>query len=182
MQVWAVLKPGFLAFLEEPLSTKLLDIIVFDVLPTTIESGESGVYLAKQIKESNPLRYAFKVSVAFSVLLTLIISFWNFCFNNNYNIGKCQKVSCGNRTIDLRTSSNGKVKDWITAINDVGLRPHEGWCRPHRFGSFAPPRGLTEDGSQAQWFIDGQAAFEAIASAIQDAKSEVNSSSAKTTY
>ncbi|KAJ0079809.1 hypothetical protein Patl1_22330 [Pistacia atlantica] len=111
-KVWAVLKPG------------------------------SGVYLAKQIKESNPLCYAFK-------------------------------VSCGNRTVDLRTTSNGKVKEWIGAINDAGLRPHEGWCHPHRFGSFAPPRGLTEDGSQAQWFIDGQAAFEAIASAIEDAKSEI---------
>lgn len=50
----------------------------------------------------------------------------------------------------------------------------EGWCCPHRFGSFAPTRGLTVDGSQAQWFVDGEAAFEAIASAIQDAKSEVH--------
>ena len=40
------------------------------------------------------------------------------------------------------------------------------------FGSFAPIRGLTEDGSQAQWFVDGQATFEAIATSIQDAKSE----------
>lgn len=47
---------------------------------------------------------------------------------------------------------------------------------PHRFGSFAPPRGLIEDGSQAQWFIDGKDAFEAIASAIERAKSEVYSS------
>ncbi|RZB70601.1 Serine carboxypeptidase II-3 [Glycine soja] len=37
------------------------------------------------------------------------------------------------------------------------------------FGSFAPIRGLTEDGSQAQWFVDGQATFEAIATSIQDA-------------
>lgn len=69
--------------------------------------------------------------------------------------------------------SSSKVKDWVASINDAGLRPPEGWCHPHRFGSFAPPRGLTEDGSQAQWFIDGRAAFEAIASAIEDAKSEV---------
>jgi hypothetical protein len=32
---------------------------------------------------------------------------------------------------------------------------------------------LIEDGSQAQWFIDGQAAFEVIASSIENAKSEV---------
>ncbi|KAK7289969.1 hypothetical protein RIF29_04041 [Crotalaria pallida] len=33
--------------------------------------------------------------------------------------------------------------------------------------SFAPPRGLIEDGCQAQCFVDGQAAFEAIASSIR---------------
>jgi phosphatidylserine/phosphatidylglycerophosphate/cardiolipin synthase-like enzyme len=32
---------------------------------------------------------------------------------------------------------------------------------------------LVEDGSQAQWFIDGEAAFEVIASSIENAKSEV---------
>lgn len=69
--------------------------------------------------------------------------------------------------------SNAKVSEWVTAINEAGLKPHEGWCHPHRFGSFAPQRGLSEDGCQAQWFIDGQAAFEAIASAIENAKSEV---------
>lgn len=82
-------------------------------------------------------------------------------------------MSCGNRSIKLRTKSNRKVRDWVAAINDAGLRPPEGWCHPHRFGSFAPPRGLTDDGSQAQWFIDGRAAFEAIASSIEEAKSEV---------
>ncbi|KAL5983661.1 hypothetical protein ACLOJK_017751 [Asimina triloba] len=82
-------------------------------------------------------------------------------------------VSCGNRTIKIRAKSNGKVKDWVAAINDAGLRPPEGWCHPHRYGSFAPPRGLTEDGSHAQWLIDGQAAFDAIASSIEEAKSEI---------
>lgn len=76
--------------------------------------------------------------------------------------------------------NRSKVKDWVAAINDAGLRPPEGWCHPHRYGSFAPPRGLIEDGSQAQWFIDGRAAFEAIASAIEAAKSEVCFSTALT--
>ena len=84
-----------------------------------------------------------------------------------------EKVTCGSRSIRLRAKSSAKVKDWVASINDAGLRPPEGWCHPHRFGSFAPPRGLSEDGSQAQWFVDGQAAFEAIASSIEDAKSEV---------
>ncbi|OMO55717.1 Phospholipase D family [Corchorus capsularis] len=66
------------------------------------------------------------------------------------------KVTC--------TKSSAKVKNWVAAINDAGLRPPEGWCHPHCFGSFAPPRGLTEDGSQAQWFVDVKAAFDAIAS------------------
>lgn len=82
-------------------------------------------------------------------------------------------MTCGNRSIRIRAKSSAKIKDWVAAINDAGLRPPEGWCHPHRFGSFAPPRGLTEDGSQAQWFVDGRAAFEAIASSIEDAKSEV---------
>lgn len=83
------------------------------------------------------------------------------------------KVSSGGRTIKLRTRSSAKVKDWVTAIN-AARRPPEGWCHPHRFGSFAPPRGLTEDGSVVQWFIDGHAAFDAIASSIEEAKSEVS--------
>ncbi|XP_028795874.1 phospholipase D zeta 1 [Neltuma alba] len=83
------------------------------------------------------------------------------------------RVTCGNRSIRIRVKSTSKVKDWVAAINDAGLRPPEGWCHPHRYGSFAPPRGLIEDGSQAQWFVDGRAAFEAIASSIEDAKSEI---------
>ncbi|KAK1291392.1 Phospholipase D p1 [Acorus calamus] len=141
-KVWAVLKPGFLALLEDPFDAKLLDIIVFDVLPSSDGNGEGRVSLAKETKERNPLRYGFT-------------------------------VSCGSRSVKLRTRSSGKVKDWVAAINDAGLRPPEGWCYPHRFGSFAPPRGLTEDDSQVQWFVDGHAAFEAIASSIQEAKSEI---------
>lgn len=83
------------------------------------------------------------------------------------------KVTCGNRSIRIRAKSGARVKDWVAAVNDAGLRPPEGWCHPHRFGSFAPPRGLTDDGSQAQWFVDGMAAFNAIASSIENAKSEI---------
>ncbi|CAN6715141.1 unnamed protein product [Malus baccata var. baccata] len=141
-KVWAVLKPGFLALLEDPLDTKLLDIIVFNVLPAWNGDGWSQIYLANQIKEHNPLRYTFR-------------------------------VACGNHSLRLRATSNAKVKEWVTAINDAVSRPHEGCCHPHRFGSFAPPRGLTDDGSKAQWFVDGEAAFEAIASSIEGAKSEI---------
>ncbi|XP_031397086.1 phospholipase D zeta 1 isoform X1 [Punica granatum] len=141
-KVWAVLKPGFLALLADPFDTKPLDIVVFDVLPPSDGNGEGRVSLAKEIKDPNPLRHAFR-------------------------------VTCGNRSIRVRAKSSAKVKDWVAAINDAGLRPPEGWCHPHRFGSFAPPRGLTEDGSQAQWFVDGQAAFDAIASSLDNAKSEI---------
>nr|GMD63735.1 phospholipase D zeta 1 isoform X1 [Ipomoea batatas] len=141
-KVWAVLKPGFLAFLKDPFDTEPLDIVVFDVLPASDGNGEGRVSLAKEVKDGNPLRHYFR-------------------------------VSCGIRSIKLRAKSNTRVKDWVAAINDAGLRPPEGWCHPHRFGSFAPPRGLVEDGSQAQWFVDGQAAFESIALAIEKAKSEI---------
>lgn len=56
-----MLKPGFLALLEDPFDTKLLDIIVFDVLPPSDGNGEGRVSLAEEIKDRNPLRYAFKV-------------------------------------------------------------------------------------------------------------------------
>ncbi|XP_041017183.1 phospholipase D zeta 1-like isoform X1 [Juglans microcarpa x Juglans regia] len=141
-KVWVVLKPGFLAFLDDPFDTKLLDIIVFDVQPASGKNGVSQVHLASPMKEHNLLRYAFK-------------------------------INCGSRSIKLRTSSMAKVKEWVTEINKAGMRPQEGWCHTHRFGSYAPQRGLAEDGSQAQWFIDGQAAFKAIASSIENAKSEI---------
>ncbi|MED6197985.1 Phospholipase D zeta 1, partial [Stylosanthes scabra] len=124
------------------LSNKPLDILVFDVLPSSKGDKGTQILLADPVKECNPLRYTFK-------------------------------VTSGNRSISLRTTSNGRVKAWVNAINEAGLRPSEGWCCPHRFASFAPVRGLTEDGSQAQWFVDGKAAFEAIASSIQGAKSEI---------
>ncbi|QCE07301.1 phospholipase D [Vigna unguiculata] len=141
-KVWAVLKPGFLALLDDPFSNKPLDIIIFDILPSSDGVGGTKAYLADPIKGRNPLRYSFK-------------------------------VTSGNRSILLRTTSSPKVKAWVAAINEASLRPLEGWCCRHRFGSFAPIRGLTEDGSQAQWFVDGHAAFEAIATSIQEAKSEI---------
>lgn len=82
-------------------------------------------------------------------------------------------VACGNRTLHIRIKRAVSARDWVAAINDAGLRPPEGWCHPHRYGSFAPPRGLSPDGSEAQWFIDGKAAFDAIASALQSAMSEI---------
>eukprot|EP00252_Welwitschia_mirabilis_P011329 TRINITY_DN25484_c0_g1_i1.p1 TRINITY_DN25484_c0_g1~~TRINITY_DN25484_c0_g1_i1.p1 ORF type:complete len:1094 (+),score=199.07 TRINITY_DN25484_c0_g1_i1:223-3504(+) len=141
-KVWAVLKPGFLAFLADPRDPTLLDIIVFDVLSPSDGNGDGQILLAQFSKERNPLWHGFM-------------------------------VACGNRTVKIRTKGTDKAKDWVAAINDAGLRPPEGWCHPNRFGSFAPPRGLTSDGSAVQWFIDGKAAFEAIASAIAEAKSEI---------
>lgn len=61
MQVWAVLKPGFLAFLADPFDTQPLDIIVFDVLPSLNGNIEGSLSLAKEMKEPNPLRHSFKV-------------------------------------------------------------------------------------------------------------------------
>jgi phospholipase D1/2 len=90
-----------------------------------------------------------------------------------------EKVSCGGRSIKMSVSSSNKVKNWVDAINDAALRPPEGWCNRHRYGSYAPPRGLTDDRSFVQWFIDGEAAFDAIASSIQEAKSEVGISTLK---
>lgn len=63
VQVWAVLKPGFLALLKDPFDTKPLDIIVFDVLPPSDGIGGARVSLAVEVKERNPLRHSFKVNI-----------------------------------------------------------------------------------------------------------------------
>lgn len=60
--MWGVLKPGFLALLEDPFDPKLLDIIVFDVLPVSNGNDGADVSLAVELKDHNPLRHAFKVS------------------------------------------------------------------------------------------------------------------------
>ncbi|XP_028083799.1 phospholipase D zeta 2-like isoform X3 [Camellia sinensis] len=62
-KVWAVLKPGFLALLEDPFDTNLLDIIIFDVLPASNKDKEDQVHLAEEIKHRNPLRYAVKIYI-----------------------------------------------------------------------------------------------------------------------
>lgn len=56
-----MLKPGFLAFLQDPFDTKLLDIVVFDTLPTSNGNDQSEVSLAKEIKERYPLHFGFQV-------------------------------------------------------------------------------------------------------------------------
>lgn len=73
-QVWAVLKPGFLALVADPMDTKLLDIIVFDVLQTLQEKEGSQACLAYHVKERNPLRYSFKVRFFFFLLFLFPIS------------------------------------------------------------------------------------------------------------
>ena len=72
LQVWAVLKPGFLALLGDPFDTKPLDIIVFDVLPASDGNGEGRVSLAAEVKERNPLRHAFKVSRILFLLMGIL--------------------------------------------------------------------------------------------------------------
>ena len=72
-QVWAVLKPGFLALVADPMDSKLLDIIVFDVLPMLEEKEGSQACLSYHVKERNPLRYSFKVCFlsSFSLLISI---------------------------------------------------------------------------------------------------------------
>ncbi|XP_023156501.1 phospholipase D family protein isoform X1 [Zea mays] len=62
-KVWAVLKPGFLALLQDPFDPKLLDIIIFDVSPCTDRDGDDQTTLAKEIKERNPLHFGFEIYI-----------------------------------------------------------------------------------------------------------------------
>ena len=82
-------------------------------------------------------------------------------------------VDCGNRQLKFRTNRPVNSRDWVEAINDAAVKPSEGWCNPHRFDSYAPQRGLIPDGSEAQWYVDGRAAFDAITVAIENAESEI---------
>lgn len=75
LQVWAVLKPGFLALLDDPFDTELLDIIIFNALPPSNGNGGSENYLASQIKERNPIRYTFRVSC---ILLNFYLGWLRF--------------------------------------------------------------------------------------------------------
>ena len=50
--------------LADPFDTQPLDIVVFDVLPASDGNGEGRVSLAKEVKERNPLRHAFKVRLS----------------------------------------------------------------------------------------------------------------------
>uniref|UniRef100_A0A0E0FKU1 Phospholipase n=1 Tax=Oryza nivara TaxID=4536 RepID=A0A0E0FKU1_ORYNI len=62
-EVWAVLKPGFLALLQDPFDPKLLDIVIFDVSPHMDRNGEGQSTLAREIKEHNPLHFAFEIFI-----------------------------------------------------------------------------------------------------------------------
>jgi phospholipase D1/2 len=121
---------------------------MFDVLPPMPGRDAAADIigsrsLATVAKEKNPLRFSFT-------------------------------VQCGNRAVRMWTSWAAGARNWVMAINDAALEPSaEGWCYPHRFQSFAPERGRTHDGSEAQWFIDGKAAFDAMAMAIEDAETEI---------
>lgn len=66
-----MLKPGFLALLEDPFGTKLLDIIIFNVLPVSNKDGEAWAFVANELKDRNPLRYAFSVNLC---LLTCFLN------------------------------------------------------------------------------------------------------------
>lgn len=73
LQVWAILKPGFIALLDDPFDIKLLDIIIFNVLPLSKGNEGSPVYLADQIKERNRLRYTFKVNLFSVQVFTYVV-------------------------------------------------------------------------------------------------------------
>lgn len=76
-----MLKPGFLALLEDPFGTKLLDIIVFDGLSPSNEDKKVQVLLAEEVKERNPLRYAFKVFLSHFFTLLILNCFTIIIFD-----------------------------------------------------------------------------------------------------
>lgn len=62
--------------LEDPFDPKLLDVIIFDALPHMDITGDGQVALAKEIKERNPLHFAFQVLISFENQVSQVS---NFC-------------------------------------------------------------------------------------------------------
>lgn len=60
-----MLKPGFLALLEDPFDTKLLDIVIFDRFPSSVGNGLGSFLIAKETKDRNPLHCGFLVCYFF---------------------------------------------------------------------------------------------------------------------
>ncbi|XP_028223539.1 phospholipase D zeta 1-like [Glycine soja] len=93
--------------------------------------------------------------------------------------------------VELEFVSPENVSECIQLIDEVRLLPEDHKAKVEKLEElityllllmitpfhlilfFWKARGLTRDGSQAQWFVDRQATFEAIATSIQDAKSEI---------
>lgn len=53
-------------------------------------------------------------------------------FDYNYYVRTFEEVAWGNRIVKVMA----KVKEWVAAINDAGVRALEGWCHS-RFCSYA---------------------------------------------
>ncbi|KAI3992768.1 hypothetical protein MKX01_021729 [Papaver californicum] len=82
-------------------------------------------------------------------------------FLGNMDIVNSREVSSGAQSMKLKTRSSNKVRDWVAAINKAVIQPPEGWCL-----------GLTEDGSQAQWFVTGRLHLKLLPKQLRKAKSE----------
>ncbi|GIY48766.1 phospholipase D1 [Caerostris darwini] len=69
----------------------------------------------------------------------------------------------------LKCESDHQAESWVIEFNFMLDRGSKDFVRPNRYGSFAPPRPLTE----CRWIVDGATYFEAVAEVLDKAKEEI---------
>ncbi|XP_062605335.1 phospholipase D1-like [Saccostrea cucullata] len=74
-----------------------------------------------------------------------------------------------NRCLLAKCWTGRKADEWQAAIEDVAKTTGKDYARVSRFEAFAPIR----EKSYAQWFIDGDSYFSAVADALEEAKEEI---------
>ncbi len=79
----------------------------------------------------------------------------------------CVTIRNGSRFLEVRPQNNTQMPYWLAQLGDLSMKSQ--WARAHRFGSFAPVRS----GCQLRWLIDGEAYFESLYAALQEAKQEI---------
>ncbi|XP_074643651.1 phospholipase D1-like [Tubulanus polymorphus] len=79
------------------------------------------------------------------------------------------QISNLSRHLYLRCWTARKAKEWMSNISTFSSTLGKQFTDPNRFDSFAPIRVDT----QANWFIDGAGYFNAVASALENAKEEI---------
>lgn len=139
---WFILGDSFLMYTSDISSTTPLDVFLFDS-STVASLGKQKSNRAPS--DNDELDIANEKSTS-----------------HLYHSGI--EIQNNERKIKLSSTQKSHMDHWLLSIQHVLNQSI--WNKPHRFGSFAPPR----DDAFAQWFVDGRDYMYAVSSAIEMAK------------